>query len=332
MEETQRELLSQLRAEAPGAAAQAAAAGGMLRFGTRTRWFSDPRVCFEAVMADLRGAEQSIWLAAPSICPGVMWETVLAVLRRKAAAGLEVRLLYGRCRSPLPIDYVNQLSRMHIRSRALRRPGPACTLLLDGAAGYYGSLDIRDAQIGLRCRRGTGHAAVLRLQGAAAEQLRGRFMPHFPDTQQRSEVRQTPDYCYTAFFSNSEQAAVHLITRAEHSVRLMTRGPVPGRTAEALRMAAASGVETCLITDRAPLRRLPGVRIACLSGGLHGGVCCADGRTAALIAGREGVWLHGRGVPEIDADLRAMFDAPHSRAYSGWKGRVCTWSRAFPGR
>ena len=332
MEKTQRELLPRLRAEAPGAAAQAAASGGTLRFGTRAQWFSDPPACFEAMLADLRRAEKSIWLAAPSICPGVMWETVLAVLRRKAAEGLDVRLLYGRYRSGLPMNYVNQLRVMHIRARALRRAGPFCALILDGVTGYFGSLEICDAQIGLRCRRRTGRRAILRLQGAAAEQLCQRFLPHFPDAQTVSEVPQTTDYCYTAFFTDAGRAIQNLIARAEHSVRLLAPGPVSGRIAAALCMAAASGVEACLIAARAPLRRLPGVQIACFPGGMRGYVCCADGQTAAVAAGREGIWLHGRGVPEIDADLRAMFDAPHPGAYSGWKGRFCTWSRAFPDR
>lgn len=332
MGKTQWELLSQLRAEAPGAAAQAASSGGTLCYGTRVRWLSDPRACFETMLADLRQAEKSIWLAAPSISPGVMWETILAVLRRKAAEGVEVRLLYGRYESRLPLNYVNQLSFMHIRARALRRAGPFCTLILDGVTGCVGSLDIRDAQIGLRCRRRTGRTAMLRLQGAAAGRLRERFLPYFPDAQTVSETPPTPDYCYTAFFPDARQVIPSLIARAEHSVLLLAPGPVPGRISEALRLAAASGIEACLIVAKAPLRRLPGVQIACFPGGMRGCVCCADGQTAALTAGREGVWLHGRGAPEIDADLRAMFDALHPGAYSGWKGRFCTWSRAFPDR
>ena len=73
------QLLSRLRAEAPGAAAQARAVGGTLYYGAQTGWFSDPAACFDALLDDLRRAERRVWLAVPTIRPGVMWETVLEV-------------------------------------------------------------------------------------------------------------------------------------------------------------------------------------------------------------------------------------------------------------
>ena len=330
MDHTQ-QLLAHLRAEAPGAAAQAAAIGAPLFYGADTGWFSDPSACFDAMLEDLRRAEKAVWLAAPVIVPGVMWETLLSVLRQKAARGVDVRLVWDGRRSRLPQYYVNQLARMHIHGRALYRGRPFRALLIDGTLLYTGGLAFRDGQIGLRCRRGERRVGVLRLHGAA-EPVCGRFLALFPDAAPPACKAQAQDYNYVSFFSDAPAVLTGLIRRAEHSVLLMAPGLPPGRAAEALSMAAASGVEVCVLLNRRPLRMLPGVRIAEDGRRITGWVCVADARTAAVAAGREGVWLHGRGADGIEADLRAMFDSPVPRAYSGWKGRFFTWSRAFPDR
>jgi phosphatidylserine/phosphatidylglycerophosphate/cardiolipin synthase-like enzyme len=326
------QLLTCLRAEAPGAAAQAAAIGAPLYYGLTARWFSDPSACFDAVLADLRSAEKSIWLSVPTIVPGVMWETVLSVLRRKAACGLDVRLVYDGFRSRLPLHYVNRLSPMHIHCRPQYRGSPLRALIVDDDLCYTGDLTVRDSRIGLRSRRGAYRTAVLRMQGGAAAPLCARFLSYFPDAPAESPPQEAGEYGYLSFFQNAPAVLSCLIRRAERSVCLMAPGLSP-RTADALYLAAASGVEVRTLLNHSPLRTLPGVQIVEDGRRITACACVADGQTAAIIAGREGLWLHSRAVcAGIEADLRAMFDSPHPRLYSGWKGRLYTWSRAFPGR
>ena len=330
MDHTQ--LLACLRAEAPGAAAQAAAIGAPLYYGLTAQWFSDPVACFDAMLEDLRQAEKCIWLSVPAIVPGVMWETILSVLRQKAARGLDVRLVYDARRSRLPLHYVNQLSPMHIRARALYRGSPLQALLIDGNLCYTGDLAIRDSRIGLRSRRGAYRIAVLRMQGAAIAPLCARFLSYFPDAPAECPPQEAGAYGYLAFFQDAPAVLSGLIRRAEHSVCLMTPHLSPG-TADTLGLAAASGVETRVLLHRPPFRRPHGVQIAEDGRRMTACACVADGQTAAIIAGRAGLWLHSRAVcAEIESDLRAMFDSPQPRLYSGWKGRFYTWSRAFPDR
>ena len=330
MDHTQ--LLAHLRAEAPGAAAQAAAIGAPLYYGLTTQWFSDPAACFDAMLADLRKAEKRIWLSVPAIAPGVMWETVLSILRQKAARGLDIRLVYDARRSRLPLHYVNQLSPMHIHCRALYRGSLLRALLIDGNLCYTGDLTVRDSRIGLRSRRGAYRTAVLRMQGAAVQPLCARFLSYFPAAPAECPPQEAGEYAYLSFFQKSPAVLSGLIRRAEHSVCLMAPGLSP-RTADALRLAAASGVEVRTLLNRSPFRKPPGVRIAEDGRRIAACACVADGQTAAIFAGREGLWLHSRAVcAEIEAGLRAMFDFPQPRLYSGWKGRLYTWSRAFPDR
>ena len=325
-------LLSRLRAEAPGAAAQAQAIGAPLCYGMTAWWFSDPTACFAAVLDDLRRAEKRIWLAVPAIVPGVMWETVLTVLRQKAARGLDVRVVYDGRRSRLPLHYVNQLSSMRIRSRAMYRGRPLRALIVDGNLCYTGDLDIRDSRIGLRSRRGAYRTGVLRMQGTAAEPLCARFLSYFPDAPAECTPPDAGAYGYASFFQDAPAVLPGLIRRAEHSVVLMAPR-LSGQVRGAMRLAAASGVAVRAVVGRPPLREVPGIRLAPFPGRIRGPVCCADGQTAVLVTGRDGVWLHGRGVAaQIESDLGALFDALPDGAYSRWKGRCSAWSRGFPGR
>ncbi len=301
----QSQLLTRLRAEAPGAAAQARAIGGTLCYGAQTRWFSAPRECFEAMLEDLRRAQRRIWLAVPVIRRGVMWETVLTVLRRKAAGGVDVRLLCDGRRSGLSSRDVSQLALMRIRCRALYRETPFRALLLDDGLLYVGALQISDDRIGLRSRLGECRAGVLRLRSSAAEDVCRRFLSHFPEIRTVPDVRPSQEYGYVCWTRDMPGTARHLIGRAEHSACLMAPR-LSGSLRRALQLAAASGVAVHAVVGRLPRRPLPGIALTRFPGRVQGLVCCADGQTAVVSAGREGLWLHGRGAAEIEADLRAI--------------------------
>lgn len=303
--DTTRQLLFHLRAEAPGAAAQARAIGGALCYGAQTRWFSDPAACFADMLEDLRRAEQRIWLSIPAIRSGVMWQTVLMVLRQKAARGVDVRVIWDGRRSCLPMNYVNQLRYMRIRCRVLYRGRPFRAVLIDDGLLYFGGLQISDDRIGLWSRLGDCRAGVLRMRGSAAEAICGRFLSHFPDIPSAPDVKPSREYGYVCWTSDVPRAARNLILRAERSVCLMAPRITRG-VGDVLRLAAASGVTVRAVVAHPPGRRLPGADLVRFPGRVQGLACCADGQTALISGGREGLWLHGRGAAGIESDLREI--------------------------
>ena len=62
---------------------------------TDARYYADCKAGWNRMLEDLRGAERFIFLEYFIIREGIMWNAVLDILTEKAAAGVDVRLLYG---------------------------------------------------------------------------------------------------------------------------------------------------------------------------------------------------------------------------------------------
>ena len=75
---------------------------------------------FEVILTELRAAEKYIFLESFIINEGYMWGKILEILMEKAAAGVDVRVLYdGMCEiAMLPMDYNERLTSFGIRAKA----------------------------------------------------------------------------------------------------------------------------------------------------------------------------------------------------------------------
>ena len=61
---------------------------------TETKYFRIGEEMFDSMCKELRKAQKFIFLEYFIIEEGIMWDTILDILREKAAAGLDVRVLY----------------------------------------------------------------------------------------------------------------------------------------------------------------------------------------------------------------------------------------------
>lgn len=77
------------------------------------RYFSCGEAMYPALLADLEKAEKSIFLEFFIVSQGKMWQGVEDILRRKAAQGVDVRLIYDDFGSllGLPKDFVVRMER-----------------------------------------------------------------------------------------------------------------------------------------------------------------------------------------------------------------------------
>lgn len=84
---------------------------------TETTYFPLGDVAFPAMLEELKKAEKYIFLEYFIIGEGIMWNSILDILEEKAAAGLDVRVMYDDFGSItlLPGDYRKTLERRGIQ-------------------------------------------------------------------------------------------------------------------------------------------------------------------------------------------------------------------------
>jgi len=144
---------------------------------------------FERLKAELAKAERFIFLEYFIIEEGLMWNTILAVLAEKAAAGLDVRVLYDDvgCLLTLPADFGRSLARLSIRV-AVFNPAKAfpSTLInhrdhrkivvIDGEVAFTGGVNLADEYINEVEKFGHWKDAAVVVSGRAADGFSVMFL------------------------------------------------------------------------------------------------------------------------------------------------------------
>ena len=156
---------------------------------TAAEYFSDCRAGWQRLMEDLRAAERFIFMEYFIYRPGAMWDPVLEILKEKAAAGVEVRLIYDDVGSInyLPRDYSKQLEAMGIHCIAFNPYKPVYAVVMnhrdhrkitviDGHIAYTGGINFADEYIGEEIRFGEWKDNVLRLTGEATRSMTLLFL------------------------------------------------------------------------------------------------------------------------------------------------------------
>ena len=147
---------------------------------TTARYFSCGEAMYPTLLADLEKAEKSIFLEFFIVSQGKMWQGVEDILRRKAAQGVDVRLIYDDFGSllGLPKDFVVRMERAHIRCIPFNPVVPLLSLVMnhrdhrkivviDGKVAYTGGINLADEYINAITRFGYWKDAGLRIEGAA---------------------------------------------------------------------------------------------------------------------------------------------------------------------
>lgn len=148
--------------------------------GTAVRYYPVGDVMLPDMLADLQAAQHSIFVESFIIGMGEMWGQIHEILRQKAAAGLDVRVIYddAGCLSLLPHNYVDLLRADGIRAFSFNRCVPVLNLVLnnrdhrkimvvDGRIAYTGGVNLADEYINAEQRFGYWKDAAIRLEGAA---------------------------------------------------------------------------------------------------------------------------------------------------------------------
>ena len=159
-----RVLLGQLNVENPVAAAQARMlvniADTHIFTNTKQEYFPLGEDMHRRMLDDLDKAEKFIYMEYFIIEEGKFWNSILDILKRKAANGVEVKVLYDDigCMMTLPGDYHKTLKSYEIEATPFSRlKGNADSefnnrshrkiTVIDGKIGYTGGVNIADEYI-----------------------------------------------------------------------------------------------------------------------------------------------------------------------------------------
>ena len=143
----------------------------------------------KALLRDLRAAEKFIFMEYFIIEEGIFWNSILDILKEKAAAGVEVRVVYDDigCMMTLPGNYDEILKGYGIDAVPFSKlKGNADSefnnrshrkiTVIDGRIGYTGGVNIADEYINQKELFGHWKDVGLRLEGEAVRELTKLFL------------------------------------------------------------------------------------------------------------------------------------------------------------
>lgn len=148
---------------------------------TDVQYFPLGERMFEVMLEDLEKAEHFIYLEYFIVQEGVMWNQILEILERKAAQGVDVRMIYDDvgCVSLLPVRYDEEMEKKGIHCLAFNRFVPIVSLvmnnrdhrkmmIIDGHTAYTGGVNLADEYINEKVRFGHWKDTAARFYGDAA--------------------------------------------------------------------------------------------------------------------------------------------------------------------
>ena len=277
---------------APGAAALARYVGrsGSYPVYNRTAvtYFPLGEDKFEEMLRQLERAEKFIFLEYFIVDEGVMWGRVLEILARKAAEGVEVRMMYdGTCEfSTLPHDYPKRLEKLGIRCKMFAPVSPFVSthynyrdhrkiLVIDGHTAFNGGINLADEYINRFAKHGHWKDTAVMLQGEAARSFTLMFLQMWGLDEQEPEFRSYLDApvlpreaakgfvmpygdCPVDRDKVGEQVYMDILNRAQTYVHIMSPYLIlDGEMENALKFAAERGVEVSLILPGVPDKKIP---------------------------------------------------------------------------
>jgi len=151
---------------------------------TKQEYFPSGETFFKRVIEDLQKAKKYIFMEFFILKEGVMFNSILDILEKKAAEGLDVRIMYDDmgCFFTLPPDFPKRLNQKGIKCFVFNRFRPIVSSLqnnrdhrkiisIDGKIAFTGGLNLSDEYINAIERFGHWKDAAIKIEGEGAWSL-----------------------------------------------------------------------------------------------------------------------------------------------------------------
>jgi cardiolipin synthase len=156
---------------------------------TTTKYYPVGDDMFVDMIEDLKKADHFIFMEYFIISRGELWDQIFEILKEKAAAGIDVRIIYDDIGSMamLPKGFVKELKENNIRVLAFNKMKPFLSLVynnrdhrkilvIDGYIGYTGGANIADEYANKIVRFGHWKDSGLRMYGEAVWNMTVMFL------------------------------------------------------------------------------------------------------------------------------------------------------------
>ena len=243
---------------------------------------------FPELLEELKESKRFIFLEFFIIKHGIMWDSIAEILEKKAAEGVEVRVMYDGTNSfaNLPHSYPKELRAKGIQCRVFNPIRPAIStsqnnrdhrkiLVIDGHTAYTGGVNLSDEYINRQIRFGHWKDNAIRLKGEGVKSFTVMFLRmwnvctreqnyNFGKYLDRGDYFYPPELPMDGFvmpFSDSpmdreavgHQLYLDILYQAKKYVYIMTPYLIiDDEMVTALSYAAKRGVDTVIIMPHIP--------------------------------------------------------------------------------
>ena len=251
---------------------------------TRAGYFPSGEEKFEAMLEELEKAQKFIFMEYFIVEEGIMWDSILDLLKRKVQEGVEVRFMYdGMCSvALLPYDYPKKLRRMGIQCKQFEKITPVLSTsqnnrdhrkicVIDGRVAFTGGVNLADEYINQKERFGHWKDTAIMLEGDAVQSFTMMFLQMWNVTERtrddyakyltpkepgfRREEGYMIPYGDSPYDNENVGAEVyfHILNHAKKYVHIMTPYLIlDNDMIDALKRAAKGGVEVQIIMPGIP--------------------------------------------------------------------------------
>ena len=257
--------------------------------GSKVTYFPLGEDKFPVMLEKLESAEKYIFLEYFIIQEGYMWGRILDILKRKADAGVEVRVMFdGTCLlGKVPADYQERLQRIGIQCKVWEPLTPVITstynyrdhrkvLVVDGKVAFNGGVNLADEYINKTHPFGHWKDTAVMVEGKAVrsyikmflemwnaadeglEENWGRYLDERPEPVTGAQGFVIP-YADSPLddYKVGEMVYIDVLNTAEDYVYITTPYLIlDGELTSALKFAAERGVDVRIIMPGIPDKKM----------------------------------------------------------------------------
>ncbi len=255
---------------------------------SRVKFLNSGELFYEELKKELENAKSYIFMEYFIIERGQMWNSILEILKQKAAEGVEVRVMYDDLGTihKLPNNYPKRLKKMGINCVKFNSFVPIMSALhnnrdhrkitvVDGRVGFVSGLNIADEYINAVQKFGHWKDTGVKIQGEAIRSLLMMFLQLYNVQSQTDESFELylkdvkpvkangivcpygdgPRYFYNEYIA--ENVYLNLINKADRYLYITTPYLIiDSKLNQALRAAAQRGVDVRIITPSVPDKKI----------------------------------------------------------------------------